>query len=109
MVSTIFRLLQDCSSLINVKLFLDSIVIINPLAAGSALLHLDQGEVEDFVENPGKWQVCCHFHLKLIRWKRVHGHLKVVKGYGGWVSIKNLPLTTRASKPLKLLRLISAV
>ena len=60
-------------------------------------IHLDQGEVEDFVEYPGKWQVCRHFHLKFEGWnKQLHGPSKAVKGFGRWIYIKILPLNYRS-------------
>ena len=77
----------------SLKLYSDSNVIINPLTAESATIHLDQGELEALVEHPGKWQECGRFHLKFEKWnKKIDGHPNVLKGYGGWISIENLPL-----------------
>lgn len=54
---------------------------------------MGQGTLEELIENPGSWQICGPFHLEFEKWnKLVHSRPVYSKGYGGWISIKNLPL-----------------
>lgn len=56
-------------------------------------ISIDQRVIEDFISESGKWQAMGSFHLKFENWdifKR--NRPKVVKGFGGWLRIKNLPL-----------------
>lgn len=71
----------------------NSKLIINPLFAENALIKLDQGSIEDFIEKPEKWQELGPFHLKFERRNKfIHSRPKSIKGFGGWLRIKNLPL-----------------
>lgn len=68
-------------------------VIINPLFEDKALIKTDNGRLEELIEKQGKWQEYGPFHLLFKKWNRsVHSRPTVLKGYGGWMSIKNLPL-----------------
>lgn len=68
-------------------------IIINPMFAENALIKLDQGSFEELIRNLGKWQEIKSFHLKFEKWdKLTHNRPLYSKGYGGWISIKNLPL-----------------
>lgn len=52
-----------------------------------------QGSVEDFIQDSGKWQEIGPFHLKFEKWNKFkHSIPKVMKGFGGWIKIRNLPL-----------------
>ena len=56
-------------------------------------ISLDQGSIKDPICNEGKWQALSSFHLKFERWdKHKHSRPLTMKGYGGWLKIKNLPL-----------------
>lgn len=75
------------------KLFFDSNVIISPLFAENALVDMDRGPLNELLENPGKWQKFGAFHLKFEKWNRCsHSRPIYSKGYGGWISIRNLAL-----------------
>ncbi|KAA0054135.1 hypothetical protein E6C27_scaffold131G00510 [Cucumis melo var. makuwa] len=68
-------------------------VLINPLFAENALTDFDQGTLDDLIEQPGKWQEFGAFYLKFMKWDKLFCCRPLyAKGYGGWLSIKNLPL-----------------
>ncbi|KAA0062491.1 Integrase, catalytic core [Cucumis melo var. makuwa] len=56
-------------------------------------LLLCNGLKDLFIQEEGKWQAWENFHLKFDRWNNIkHSRPLVLKGYGGWLKIKNLPL-----------------
>ena len=68
-------------------------VILNPLFVENALIKLEVGTLEDFIEELGKWQVMGHFHLMFEKWNKFkHSRPLLMKGFGGWIKIKNLLL-----------------
>lgn len=68
-------------------------VIINPLFDENALIKIDQGNLEEMIEAPRKWKEFGPYHLLFNRWnKLLRSRPLIVKGFGGWIKIKNLPL-----------------
>ncbi|XP_038904899.1 uncharacterized protein LOC120091119 isoform X2 [Benincasa hispida] len=54
---------------------------------------MERESLDELVNISGKWQKFGSFHLKFERWNNsIHGRPAYVRGYGGWISIKNLPL-----------------
>ena len=67
--------------------------VINPLFDENTLIGIDQGSIIDFIREEGKWQAWGNFRLKFERWDDIkHSRPLVLKGYDGWLKIKNLPL-----------------
>ena len=59
----------------------------------NALIKIDQGNLEELIEAPGKWKEFGPYHLLFNRWnKLLRSRPLIVKGFGGWIKIKNLPL-----------------
>ena len=57
------------------------------------LIKVSNGKLEELIELPGKWQAFGKFHLKLEIWyKMTHSRPNVVCGYGGCLSVPNLPV-----------------
>lgn len=68
-------------------------VIINPMFAENALIKLEDVTLEDFIEELGKWQAMGPFHFLFEKWiKFKHNHPLLVRSFGGWIKIKNLPM-----------------
>ena len=68
-------------------------IVFNLLYDDNALISLDQGFLSDFIGAVGKWQEWGNFHLKFEKWDSAkHSRPLVLKGYGGWIKVKNLPL-----------------
>ena len=66
-------------------------IVINPLFDENALISIDQGSIINFIREEGKWQACGNFHLKFERWDNIkHSRPLVLKGYDGWLKIKDL-------------------
>ena len=66
-----------------------SIITINPLSANKAIIESPLCNLEDKVEFLGKWQGYGLFHILFEKWNgSKHSRPVVVKGYGGWISIK---------------------
>ncbi|TYJ98823.1 putative serine/threonine protein kinase IREH1 [Cucumis melo var. makuwa] len=64
-----------------------------PLFDENALISLDQGSIKDFISGDGIWQSTGSFHHKFEKWDKLkHNQPLVMKGFGGWLIIKNLPL-----------------
>ena len=85
------------------ELFFDSKVI-NPFFANNALIELERGPLKEFIESPGRWQCFGAFHLKFEKWNNlIHGRPLYLKGYGGWISIKNLPLDYWCNKTFEVI------
>ncbi|KAA0047189.1 hypothetical protein E5676_scaffold1280G00090 [Cucumis melo var. makuwa] len=75
-------------------------IVINPLFDENALINLDEGSIKDLICNEGKWQVLGSFYLKFEKWdKHKYSRPLTMKGYGGWLKIKNLLWITGAGEP----------
>lgn len=75
------------------EIFFQTRIIINPLLDENALISLDQGLVEDFINEPERWQEMGPFHLKFEKWDRLkNSQPLVMKGCSRWLRIGNLPL-----------------
>ena len=58
-----------------------------------ATIKASHGKLDDLILNPGKWSNYGKFRLLLEKWDMIkHSRLSVIKGFGCWLSIKNLPL-----------------
>ena len=68
-------------------------IVMNPLYNDNALVSFDKVSIKDFIGEKGKWQARGYFHLKFEKWDPLqYSRPLVIKGYGGWIKIKNLPL-----------------
>ena len=68
-------------------------IIINPLYDDNALISFDKIPSKDLIGKEKKWQAWGEFHIKFEKWDSVrHSRPLVLKGFGGWMKIKNLPL-----------------
>lgn len=66
-------------------------IAINPFMDDKAMIKCDGG-FSSFTF-PGKWRNYSDLHFKLEHWsEKFHSHQEVIRSYGGWPSIKNLPL-----------------
>lgn len=60
--------------------------------ADKALLKVND-EFSEF-NFDGKWRLIGDLHFKIENWStEKHSDPKVIEGYGGWISLKNLPLS----------------
>lgn len=85
--------------------YFQSKVIINPVFAENALIKLDQGSIGDLIEGQGRWHECGSFHLEFEKWNKfVHSRPLYSKGYGGWISIRNLPLDYWCKQTFEVIR-----
>lgn len=67
--------------------------MINPQFEDKALIKVVQRKVEDLIETPRKWFDYRKFHLPFEKWNTLqYSQPTLIKGFGGWLSIKNLPL-----------------
>lgn len=67
--------------------------MINPLFADKALIRVTKGKIEDLIESPEKWFDYRKFHLLFEKWNPIQrSRPTLIKGFEGWISIKNLPL-----------------
>lgn len=70
--------------------FFQASIVINPFSDDKALVKCNK-EVDSKFK--GHWCGFGEFHLKLEPWSELdHSLPKVISSYGGWVSIKNLPM-----------------
>ena len=66
--------------------------IINPLYDDNALISFDKVPTKEFIGEEKKWQTRGKFHIKFEKWDSIrHSRPLVIKGFGGWIKIKNLP------------------
>ena len=66
---------------------------INPLYADKAVIKVPKAKVEDVIITPGKWFNYKKFHLLFEKWDDdKHSRATHIIGYGGCLSVKNLPL-----------------
>lgn len=87
----VFNYWKDIAEVL--KDYFQSNLIINPLFDEKALIKLDQGDLEGFIEAPEKWQSIGPFRLKFEKWDKFkHSWPLMMKGFGGCISNKNLPL-----------------
>lgn len=99
MVSRLFEFNDWNEIARTLKLYLNAEVIINPLFVHKALIKVDQRKLEELMVQPHKWFELGKFHIKFEKWNRfTHSRPSLMKDYGGWISIKNLPLDYWSSK-----------
>lgn len=68
-------------------------ISINPLFADKALIKTSQGNLKKIIVTPGRWFDYRKFHLLFEKWNSIqHSRPTCIKGYGGWLIIRNLPL-----------------
>ena len=68
-------------------------ISINPLFADKVIIKVTQGKIEDLIYAQGKWFNYGKFHLLFDKWNDArHNEPTLIEGFGGWLSIKNLPL-----------------
>lgn len=68
-------------------------IVIIPFYNDNALISFDKVSIKDFIGEEGKWQARVNFLLKFGKWNPLqHSRPLVIKDYGGWIKIKNLPL-----------------
>lgn len=66
---------------------------INPLFSNKALIKSEVGRMEEWSDAPGKWQDFGQFHLLIEQWNTFkRSWPEFIRGFGGWLTIKNLPL-----------------
>ena len=67
--------------------------IINPLFVDKATVKVKQDHIEDMTKSPEKWYYYGKYHLRFEKWDSIkHSMSSLIKGFGGWLSIKNLHL-----------------
>ena len=75
------------------RIIFHSKITINPFSADKAIIKSPLCNLEDKVEFLGKWQRYGLFYILFEMWNgKKYSRPYFVKGYGGWISIKNLPL-----------------
>lgn len=68
-------------------------VILKPIFPENALLKLEEGSIVDLLDQTGVWKEMGPFHLLFKKWNKFnHGRPLLMKGYGSWLKIKDLPL-----------------
>ncbi|XP_050937709.1 uncharacterized protein LOC127148284 [Cucumis melo] len=83
-VNEIARFLED---LFEVK------ITINPFFDNRATNKINHGKIENLVVTQDKWFNYGKFHLLFEKWDVInHSRPSSIKGFRGWLSIKNLPL-----------------
>ena len=77
----------------NLEEHIQTKICTNALFVDKALICLTRGNFENLIENPSKWWHFGPFHILFEKWNKFkHGRLEVIRGFGGWLSINNLPL-----------------
>ena len=79
------------------SLFLEDLfqmkIIINPLFVDKAIVKVKQGHIKYLIITQGKWYDNGKYHLLFEKWDVIkHSRPFLIKGFGGWFSIKILPL-----------------
>ena len=75
------------------EVYFNTKIIINPLFAKCAMISLDQSSIKDFIDKKanGKKLSCSIFLFE--KWNKFkHSRHGILKGFGNWRKIRNLPL-----------------
>ena len=68
-------------------------ITINPFFDNRATNKINHGKIENLVVTQDKWFNYGKFHLLFEKWDVInHSRPSSIKGFRGWLSIKNLPL-----------------
>lgn len=82
------------------EIYFQAKIIINPLFDENTLISH-----RGFIFEVGKWPEMGSFHLKFEKWDKFkHSWPLVLKGFGGWLRIKNLHLDSWCRKTFEVIR-----